>query len=138
MEESSTLRPYLRNALREADRQEAAYMETAAKAEAEAAERAQYEYESTLLVTQLCQRRADAINSVILAKEHVPGGSHIFSAHDAATAYDIALLLNGVAGGPVEPQHPAYDDRRVPSKPIDSRITRAITNPPIAGSLSHD
>jgi chemotaxis regulatin CheY-phosphate phosphatase CheZ len=46
---------------------------------------------------QLAQRRADAINTVIRAKEHVPGGSAEFSAQDATTAYAIALLLDGTA-----------------------------------------
>jgi hypothetical protein len=127
MDDYAQRRPFLRDALAAADRREQEHADNTATQAATAIERSLFAGEDTVTVTQLAQRRADAINCVIRAKEHTQGGSPVFSAHDAATAYDIALLLNGVAEAAVEAHHPAFADSPVPSKPVAASITRAIT-----------
>ena len=72
------------------------------------------------------QRRADAINSVFRAKTHQTGPNLVFTAYDAAVAYDIADLLHGVSAELPHPPDSAFGERPLPSKPINAAVANAI------------
>jgi chorismate mutase len=77
-------------------------------------------------IVQLNQRRADAINAVARAKVHANATTHVFSAHDASTAYQIAELLNTIADQAPAQLDPAFAEKPIPSKKINDKIDRAI------------